>query len=304
MRLQTYLTEKLIVIGKGQKYGQIVFLAGGAGSGKGFTATNFMEKEKFLVRDVDEMKRIILKLNKIRGTHPEVAGLNLRNGNDVFKLHMYVKKLGWKDKSLDLLLSGVTKGRLPNIMFDVTLKDTGDITDVLPTLIDLGYDPKDVHLVWVLTKYKIAVEQNYDRERVVPDDVLLMTHKGAAVTMTDIIRGKVKMTNDSSMFNGAIYVVLGNKENTIFVTTQDTRATLKNREQMGGSKIKHPLQGKDEKGKNIESFVIKDFKYLTIKDIGKPVDTDQRIRGELHNWIVDNIPKSRDTRNIFRRKGL
>ena len=30
------LEEKLIVYGGGKRYGQIVFLAGGAGSGKGF----------------------------------------------------------------------------------------------------------------------------------------------------------------------------------------------------------------------------------------------------------------------------
>ena len=33
------------------------FLAGGAGSGKGFAIANFMEKEKFKIRDVDEWKK-------------------------------------------------------------------------------------------------------------------------------------------------------------------------------------------------------------------------------------------------------
>ena len=43
----SFLTEKLIVVGKGAKYGQIVFLAGGAGSGKGFAISNFLEGSKF-----------------------------------------------------------------------------------------------------------------------------------------------------------------------------------------------------------------------------------------------------------------
>ena len=38
------LEEKLIVYGGGKKYGQIVFLAGGAGSGKGFASEKFMQK--------------------------------------------------------------------------------------------------------------------------------------------------------------------------------------------------------------------------------------------------------------------
>jgi len=36
LNFQQYLEEKLILYGQGKRYGQIVFLAGGAGSGKGF----------------------------------------------------------------------------------------------------------------------------------------------------------------------------------------------------------------------------------------------------------------------------
>ena len=51
------LIEKQIIIGKGKRYGQVVFMAGGAGSGKGFAIRNFIEGEKFKVRDVDEWKK-------------------------------------------------------------------------------------------------------------------------------------------------------------------------------------------------------------------------------------------------------
>ena len=44
---EQYLEEKLIMYNQGKRYGQIVFLAGGAGSGKGFAISNFMEKEKY-----------------------------------------------------------------------------------------------------------------------------------------------------------------------------------------------------------------------------------------------------------------
>ena len=53
LKFRQYLEEKLIMYGQGKRYGQIVFLAGGAGSGKGFAISNFMEKEKFKIRDVD-----------------------------------------------------------------------------------------------------------------------------------------------------------------------------------------------------------------------------------------------------------
>ena len=51
------LEEKLILFNNGARYGQIVFLAGGAGSGKGFAIKNFMEGNKFKIRDVDEWKK-------------------------------------------------------------------------------------------------------------------------------------------------------------------------------------------------------------------------------------------------------
>jgi hypothetical protein len=36
------LYEKLVVFNGGAKYGQIVFMSGGAGSGKGFASSSFM----------------------------------------------------------------------------------------------------------------------------------------------------------------------------------------------------------------------------------------------------------------------
>ena len=148
---EQYLEEKIILYGQGKRYGQIVFLAGGAGSGKGFAISNFMEKEKFKIRDVDEWKKAFIKLADTKGTHPELKGLQLRNPKDVYKVHMFVKEIGIKDKSLELLLRDANTNRLPNIMFDITMKDANDITDVLPKLIEAGYDSKNIHLTWVLT---------------------------------------------------------------------------------------------------------------------------------------------------------
>ena len=121
------LEEKLIVYSGGKKYGQIVFLAGGAGSGKGFASEKFMQKELFKVRDVDEWKKAFIKLSSEVKRYSELKGLNLRNPDDVFKLHMAVKKMGIKGRSLQLLLRDVRPDRLPNIMFDITFKDTDEI---------------------------------------------------------------------------------------------------------------------------------------------------------------------------------
>ena len=59
------LVEKQILYNNGAKYGQIVFLAGGAGSGKGFAIQHFMQGADFKIRDVDELKIAFQKLDAL-----------------------------------------------------------------------------------------------------------------------------------------------------------------------------------------------------------------------------------------------
>jgi len=147
---QEYLEEKLLLINNGKKYGQIVFLAGGAGSGKGFASTNFMEKEKFKVRDVDEWKTAFMKIGALKNKYPEIKGLHLKKPADVAKLHAFIEKLGIKDNTMNALLSGMkNKSVLPNIMFDITGKNINSIAKMMPNLLNAGYNPADIHMVWV-----------------------------------------------------------------------------------------------------------------------------------------------------------
>jgi len=111
---EQYLEEKLILYNQGKRYGQIVFLAGGAASGKGFAIRNFMEKEKFKVRDVDAWKTAFMTLADTTDKYPEIKGLNLKNSRDVLKLHKFVKDKGIKEKSLDMLLRDVNTRHAPN----------------------------------------------------------------------------------------------------------------------------------------------------------------------------------------------
>ena len=301
MKLKQYLTEKQIIIAGGQKYGQIVFLAGGAGSGKGFSSTNFMEINKFKVRDVDELKKSAIKLAKLKGDNPEIANTDLGKPDEVFKLHQYVKDKGWKDETLNLLLKGAENpSTLPNILFDVTLKDEGDIYEVLPILFEVGYKPLNVHLVWILTDYEIAIEQNSQRERKVPDDIMLKTHTGAALTMTDMLRGKI--SGIGTLINGSINIILGGNKHTIVMTSKDTKDTIKGKNkftQMDGEPIKRKGQ-----------LVIKSFKYINLKKEGKPMRSSGDFMKDMYNWddlrswVKDNIPKTTQTKNIRRRKRI
>ena len=266
------LDEKLIIVGKGKRYGQIMFLAGGAGSGKGFAIKNFLEGDKFKVRDVDEWKKALMKIGELKKKWPEIRGLNLREPNDVATLHQFVKEKGIKDKTLDRMLGdairsgSAKKGTLPNILFDITLKEIGDIKEVLPSLMEAGYDSKNMHLTWVLTNYHVAVKNNADRERVVPADILLQTHEGAAKTMVDIIRGKTP-----SGLDGAVNVILNNRENTIPFTDN---------------------AGKVRTGNKAKNIVVKDFTYLNMKKEGKKFNNEAAVQKQLYSWISKNVPDS------------
>ncbi len=263
------LNEKLIVFSGGAKYGQVVFMAGGGGSGKGMVISNFMEGDKFKIRDVDEYKREFLELAKTMDKYSEIRDLDLRKPGDVFKLHLFVKKTGVKENSFHNLMTDIisngsaTKGTLPNILFDITLKDEGDVTEILPYLLKVGYDEKNIHIVWVLTDYQVAIKNNAGRARVVPEDILLLTHKGAATTMKNMIHGDFPRG-----VNGRVVIVLNNRENTIW-----WRMPNKETKQAG---------------------VVKSFTYITIKEPGKPVDHTLDMRKQILDWINKYTPLDKD----------
>lgn len=272
------LNEKQIILGKGKKYGQICFVVGGAGSGKGYAITHFLEGGKFKTRDVDELKKAFLRIAAMKNQYPELKALDLRVPDDVTTLHMWVKERKIKDKTLDLLLTNARRGILPNILFDITYKDKGDILEQLPALLGAGYDPKDIHIIWVLTNYHIAVKQNKSRERIVRDDIMLDTHSGASINMFNLIKNGTPTGID-----GSVHTILGGAEHTVYYT--DAQG--------------NPLDGTN---KNRQT-VIKDFKYLTLKLPGKPMTSDKGLKDQVYKWIIDNVPQNFG-KSAYNNKGI
>ena len=286
------LIEKQILYNKGAKYGQIVFLAGGAGSGKGFAIKHFMQGSEFKIRDVDQLKIAFQKLDalgkfttqdlldkygdnildrdkalikrELIDKNLKMGDLNLKTSEHVLILHVLVRATGVKNKTLDLMLAGAEKGQLPNIIFDSTFKEVSDMTDVLPRLLAAGYEPKNIHVSWVLTNYQIAIKNNKSRSRVVAPDILLSTHVGAAQTVYNLVT-----TSMPSSVQGGIYVILNNPENTIYILDPKTNEPYRDKR---------------------DDPVIKDFKYLTLKEPGKPTKTELDVKKQLLTWIKDNVP--------------
>ena len=288
------LDEKLITYNNRAPYGQVVFLAGGAGSGKGFAGSHFLDSAGFKVRDVDEMKKQLQILNRLGKTDVEtivrkygknikpsdmehinkvfgletkkgktvtLQNLNLKTPDHVMALHFLVKAMGIKDKSLANMLGAANNPEvLPNIMFDITAKDLSDITDVLPQLKAAGYDPKNVHLTWILTNYVTAMDNNKGRARMVPEDILLKTHEGAANTVWSLVTRALPKG-----MNGRVDVILNNPEHTVFY--------------------------KDADGNSVKG-IAKGFLSLPVKKAGGGIVPEKVWKNTLFDWVKQNAPDS------------
>ena len=153
------------------------------------------------------------------------------------------------------------------------MKDADDIGDIIPKLTEAGYDSKNIHLTWVLTNYAVAIVNNRNRERVVPEDIMLLSHEGAATNMYDVIKGKLPRG-----LNGGVRVVLNNRDNTIPYVDPDTKKPMKT------------SQG---------DIIVKDFTYLTFKKEGKTIGPEADVKRQLLGWIADNVPKTKLTKDMM-----
>ena len=193
------LLEKLITFGGKAypKYGNIVLMAGGAGSGKGFVLGNLVGLEG-KVFDVDELKTLASKTPAIKrrvakelGVDLEDLASNLKNPENVGKLHDimgdYLQIDKRKEQAFYRGVLSAPEDRKPNIIFDMTLKSLDKLDKIAKDAAKLGYDKKNIHIVWVVNDIEVAKQQNAKRARTVPSEILVNTHRGAANTMGDII---------------------------------------------------------------------------------------------------------------------
>ena len=190
-------------------YGNVLILAGGAGSGKGFAydmAIDFQGK-KF---DVDQLKNDLMKFpigtryDKMffddYGKH--LKDCDLANKDDVFNLHQFCDDIRISDKRQKAFFRSVkelsmSKNELenakyqkeirPNIVFDCTMKSISKLVNIVSTCVDAGYDSRCIHIVWILNSHDVARQQNMERPRRVPTDVLDDTHVGVSNTFRKLL---------------------------------------------------------------------------------------------------------------------
>ena len=264
------MTEALITFA-GKTYprsGHMVILAGGAGSGKGFVLDNLVGLEG-KVFDVDKLKSLAMRTPKIIkkvkdefGT--DISDLNLRNPDDVSRLHELIgDELNLPDKRQAAFFANVLAQKpnsKPNVIFDVTLKDLRKLEKITRIADAMGYDKKNVHIVWVINDIEVAKKQNVERDRQVPVEILVNTHRGASHTMLDIIN----MGQSLKKYMDGDIVFAFNKIN-----------------------VDSDLQ----KSKRGGAF-IKASNYFYAKRSGKPVTPHKKLSNEIVAKIAGYVPTS------------
>ena len=266
------LVEKLITFGNRAypKFGTVVIMAGGAGSGKGFVKERLLGVEGFTF-DVDAIKTLALKADGLNKKVQDELGtdlskLNLKNPEDVAKVHEIIGDyLKIDDKRLEAMYRSIISSspdRKPNMIFDVTLKNLQKLDKLTRAVKKLGYDDRNIHIVWVVNDIEVAIDQNAKRSRTVAVEILVNTHRGVSQTMMDIIQMGKKI---KTYLDGDIVFAF----NKVGVDSELVKS------ERGGS-------------------YIKDANYFLVKKSGKDVMSLDMISHDIRAKIGKYVPKNVD----------
>lgn len=191
------------------KFGNVIILAGGAASGKGFVISNLLDIQGKIM-DPDALKAAALKAPGLRQRVEKALKTTLtpatfKDPEMVSKLHLFLADdIKLVDRNQEALLKSVALqpvDRLPNLIFDTTLARFSKLDSLCTTVKMLGYDPKKIHVVWVLTPIEVAAELNKKRSRTVSDEVQIGNHTGASSTMQQVLSSSgLRQSMDGDIF--------------------------------------------------------------------------------------------------------
>ena len=246
-------------------------LANGAvahNSGKGFQIDKLLgiQGKTF---DVDALKKLASKAPNFaarvkKETGVELKGLDLRQPENVAKIHELLADVyGITKKHQATAFASIVAApadRKPNLIFDVTLKDMAKLASISRNVSQLGYNKQNVHIVWVVNDVGVAMQQNQQRDRVVPKEILMTTHEGAALTMRKILNMGDQLTE---YMDGAIYISF----NKVGVDTDLAKSDR------GGS-------------------YLKDANYIRVKSPGQPQTSTDKLEASVYQKIQQYVPKT------------
>ena len=283
MNYKNFILEKLITIGKKQrpKSDNVVVLAGGAGSGKGYVIDRLLGIEGKIF-DVDELKKLAIKSTLLNARVKKEFGidmneLELKNPDDVSTLHGIVSELGLAKSTQGIFLkSTIGKKEKPNIIFDTTMSTLSKLSGINDTVTPFGYKTENIHVVWVVNDLDTAIKQNLQRDRRVPEEILKDTHKHVALTMKNIIEDGNSVRKYA---DGDIWMVFNKRfVDSLMVTTK-----------MPGKKGKGAWWDPKSDGKYITKAM-----YVKIKEQGKAMKS----MGEIDKSVLAKIEEYTKTKFV------
>ncbi len=234
------------------KSDNILFMAGGAGSGKGFVLGNLLLFDGKVLNKDDIQTELMLYMQK----HPEsemakkfkakfgdipkdqlsprktqTNVINPKTGNperynDTEKLHHFAK--GYYDSQLDSFFKSAAKSSTgkPNIIFDITGSELDDFTKRVKMAEEAGYDKKNIHIAWIVTDVASAIDNNAARDRYVPIKILRKSHSDVKNTMMQLLWMEYPKLKE--IFDGHFFIIFNNKQNKdLKVSTHRDRNAVK-----------------------------------------------------------------------------
>jgi predicted kinase len=212
-----YLEELWISPNNGAKYGQVIFLVGGAASGKSTAIRKYINATMYKVLNPDDVKELIVKAGK-RGlpAFSSISDADPNSPEGSQKIHSLMRDTKISSKKARTMMKGLkgsNPNNLPNLMFDRTFSFAGEFKKISRSLINAGYHSNNIHIVYVMTDVDIALKRNRERSRTLPDDVIVQSAKGAKMRFTELFYGRAK----GAVTNGDWHIIFNRGESAMQV---------------------------------------------------------------------------------------
>jgi hypothetical protein len=239
--------------------------------------TQFPDSEEHLLRQLIDFIIQDKDAQKLVKPYIDINDLfSLKNPENVGFLHKELRNL--KSEKLKALFKSLeTTTEKPNILFDITFSDLDAFDEYIKPLIQVGYKPENIHIVWVVSSLTTAIKMNLLRPRVVPEPILKATHEGTATSMATIIKEFSKFRR---FFDGTFHIVF----NKAYVDGTFI-----------GSNIPRTMNlfGRQSKGQ----IFVPDNTYIKLKEVGKPIMSMEEISQEVRFKLATYVP--REVRDLF-----
>jgi len=209
-----YLEEIWIAPSNRAKYGQVIFLVGGAASGKSTAIKKFIDDASYKVLNPDDTKALISKAaQQGLGAFKDLKGIDPNTPEGSQELHQYILKTKLSSKRARLVTQKTNRAELPNIIYDRTFSFAGEFKKISQSLVRAGYKAKNIHVVFVFTDVEIALKRNRERSRTLPDDVIIKSTKGSKDRFIDLFFSREK----GAVANGEYHIIINRGSSAIKV---------------------------------------------------------------------------------------